>query len=351
MKVLTSKKSVLKNSVEIEKVIYSNVAVVKYDTISSYIDGAGRLEARQYIDLSAEVQGKILQADIPLKKGQSFQKGDLLINIYNQEAKLALQAHKSRFLNILANILPDIKIDYNNNYNAWSDFFAEIKLNEKIPEMPEIKSKQEKIFLASRNLLTDYFSIKSEEIRFSKYSIFAPFTGTYMQVMAEVGAIASPGLRIAKLIRTDVLELEVPVEIKDIKWITIGDKVKVNNRDNNYESTGVVVRKSNFVDDKTQSISVFVKLNSTSENPLYKGQYLTAHFYTSEIKNVMSLPRNSLYNNKEVYTVRNGRLNKDDIEVVKKNPKSILFRGIEAGDTIVTSPLVNPKIGTKVKAL
>jgi len=150
---------------------YIKVESIKYSTLSSSVEAHGRLESRQYIDLSAEVQGKILSGKISLKKGQSFKKGDLLMKIYSEEFILALQSKKSRFLNSIANLLPDLKIDYPNIYEEWSDFFVAIKMDKPLPEIPETKTKQEKIFLASRNILSDYFSIKSDEIRLQIFNL------------------------------------------------------------------------------------------------------------------------------------------------------------------------------------
>ena len=55
---------------------------VKYTTIISPVSAPGRLSSVSKIDLVAEASGKILQGNIPLKKGAEFKKGDLLFSIY-----------------------------------------------------------------------------------------------------------------------------------------------------------------------------------------------------------------------------------------------------------------------------
>jgi multidrug efflux pump subunit AcrA (membrane-fusion protein) len=82
---------------------------ITYTTIPVNLVKQGRLISNHKVDISSEVQGKILKGDIPLKTGQAFKKGDLLFRVYDEEAKLALRAAKSRFLTSVANVLPDIK--------------------------------------------------------------------------------------------------------------------------------------------------------------------------------------------------------------------------------------------------
>ena len=212
---------------------YVKAETVNYKTYKSEFKVTGRVASQNYIDLSSEVRGKILPGQVSLKKGQSFRKGQLLLRVYDKEAKLALQAHKSRFLNSLANILPDFKIDFQNSYKNWNTFFNTIDIQKDIPELPKIKSDKEKIYLAGRNILSDWYSIKSEEIVLKKHYIYAPFNGAYTEVYAEPGAVASPGVRIARMIRTDKLELEVPIETANIHFIKKGQKVKIISSDKN----------------------------------------------------------------------------------------------------------------------
>ena len=87
--------------------------------------------------LTADMQDYVIwKRDISLKKGQNFRKGDVLVKIYNKDAKYALQARKSGYLNLLANILPDLKIDYPEYYESWVNFFESVKIDTDLPDLP-----------------------------------------------------------------------------------------------------------------------------------------------------------------------------------------------------------------------
>lgn len=321
---------------------------VKYSKTESNIIASGRLESQDYFDLSTEVQGKILKSNVPLKKGQNFRQGQTIVRIYNKESILNLKARKSRFLNSVANLLPDFKVDYPNSYSKWQDFFSKIDLDHNLPELPQVDSEQEKIYLASRNLLSDYYTIKSEEERLRKYVIRAPFSGSFSEVYIHSGSVANPGSRIATLIRTDKLELEVPVNEYGAKWIKVGDLVKVSNKSGDNEWNGHVVRKSNFINPSTQSMTIFVGLNSSPKNPIYKGMYLNAKFPGLALSKTMEIPRKAVFNNNEVYIVRDSVLQKEEIVIHKINEKTLIFSGIEEGTELVIEPLINASENMKV---
>ncbi len=321
---------------------------VNYTDIVSPLRREGRVVSSSEVMLVSEAAGKIEQGELVLRKGTSFRKGELLATIYKDEVELALKARKSRFLTTITTMLPDIKIDYPDSYNAFRDFFNSIDMDNDLPELPEVRSEQLKIFLASRNVLSEYYGIKQDEKRLSRHSLYAPFTGTFTMVNFEVGAYVNPGSQIARMIRTDQLEVEVTVENAQSKWIEKGDKVKVYSATSQTVREGVVVRKSEFVDPTTQSRSIFVKVTNTSGEKLLAGEYKEVEFPGQTIQQAMELPRNAVFNSNEVFTVVDCKLQKKEIDIHKWNENTLIFSGLDEGEKVVSEPLINVKENTTV---
>jgi multidrug efflux pump subunit AcrA (membrane-fusion protein) len=334
-----------------EATLYVKTQKVAYTTNVAKIIETGRLSSQQTVDLSAEVQGMILPGNITLREGTKFSKGDLLIRIFDEEARNNLKASKSRFMNGIAGILPDIKIDFPDSYQKYEDFFNSIKINEPLPELPDVDADKEKVFLASRNILNDYYTIKSAEVRLSRYRMYAPFDGTFTAVYLEPGSVANPGSRIASMIRTDKLELEVPVRDEDAYWIHIGDQVIVSTKDKHTRWTGKVVRKSAFMDPASQTIAIYVDMVHDADKPLYQGQYLRAEFASKTLDHTMEIPRNAVFNKDRVFTVINGKLKENKVDILKSNETTVLFNGLPEGVELVVEPLVNAKEGFNAEIL
>ena len=331
--------------------LYVKTEKVVYTTNEAKIIETGRLSSQQMVDLSAEVQGQILPGEVILKEGTKFRKGVLLVKIFDDEARNNLKASKSRFMNSIANILPDIRIDFPESFQKYQDFFNSLKIDQPLPELPELDSDKEKVFLASRNILNDYFNIKSAEVRLSKYRLYAPFDGTFTMVYLELGSVANPGSRIASMIRTDKLELEVPVRIEDTYWINVGDQVQVSTKDRKIQWTGKVVRKSDFMDPSSQAITLYVALSQEKNKPLYQGQYLLAEFAAKTLENSMEIPRNAIFDKDKVFTVEDGKLKANIVEILKSNETTAFISGLPEGLDLVVEPLVNAKEGFNAEIL
>jgi len=334
-----------------ESKFYVQTEKVTYVSNSAKIIETGRLLSQQKVDLSAEVQGQIIAGNVVLREGTNFKKGDLLIRIFDEEARNNLKASKSRFLNSIAGILPDIKIDYPESFDKYVAFFNTVKIAEPLPPLPQLDSEKEKVFLASRNVLNEYYIIKSAEIRLSRYRQYAPFDGTFTTVFLEPGSVANPGSRIASMIRTDKLELEVPVRIGDAYWINVGDKIKLFTKDRHLSWQGTVVRKSNFMDPSSQTITIYIAVSPEKNKPLYQGQYLLAEFASKTLEGSMAIPRNAIFNTDKVFIVEDGQLKKSRINVLKTNERTIIFSGLPEGADLVVEPLVNAKEGSNAEIL
>lgn len=323
---------------------------VAYSTIYTPVSEPGRLSSIAEVDIIAEASGKIQAGNVPLKKSSSFSTGDKLFVVYPDEAALALKARKSQYLNILANIIPDIRLDFPERESEYMKFFSSISLDKALPKFPEIKDEKLRIFLTTRNVLGEYYSIQKDELQLRRRTVYAPFDGTYTDVYQEVGAFTNTGGRVAHAIRTNDLELEVPLQIFDAKWVKIGDKVTASSEIRDLEWTGKVIRKSEFLDDNSQRQSVFVRLNKTGpKNTVLSGEYLSTVFPGHPVENVMEIPRNAVFNTNEVFVVVDGRLENRTINIIKTNERTLIFNGLEVGEVIVVQPLINVLEGTLVE--
>jgi len=316
------------------------VSEVKYQTIKTNVQANGRLVASREIDIIAEANGKIQHGSIELKEGTRFNRGDVICSIYKDEAELSLKAQKSQFLNLIASILPDIKIDYKTSFEAFQKYFDSIEIDKPLPKLPGYGN-QLKIFLASRNVLSQYYSIKQMELAVARYTIYAPFNGSIKTVHMQEGAFANTGARIARIVSDETLELEVPVDNANSKWVQKGQNVTVTSPDRELTWTGKINRISNYVDEKTQARSVFVGLKK--DKNLLLGEYLTANFAGSVVTNAMEIPRKAIFNHDNVYVVVNDSLVKKQVNVLKQNNSTVLINGLPELTLLVVEALVNAK--------
>ena len=328
---------------------YVEFKPVKYSNIPSRVTGPGRLASVAEIDIVSEASGRIEPGSVTLKKGAGFSKGDVLFVIYPDEAILSLKARKSQYQNILAGILPDLVIDFPDSEKGFREFFSAISVDKPLPALPDIQDDKLKIFLSSRNVISEYYSIERDQLQLERRTVRAPFNGTYKEVHMEIGAYTNTGGRVARAIRTDGLELEVPLPRSEASWVNPGDPVTIHSENRELTWSGKVIRKSEYVDENTQSQEVFISISCNRRQPLLAGEYLDATFPVRPIEGVMEIPRNSVFNTNHVFVVKNGRLSKREINVVKVNERTLIFNGLPEGDSVVVQQLINVSEGTLVQ--
>lgn len=311
---------------------------VSYEEQLTQIVAFGRVGSADAIELTAEVQGRILQGAVPLKTGQNFRKGQLLCRIDRQEAELNLKAQKSSYLKTLAEAMTDLQLDYPDRFDTWNTFFQQVEIDKPLPTIPETKSLKEKTFLAARGILNQYYSIQSAEERLSKYNLYAPYSGSFSEVYQQVGSVANPGARIARVIRTDKLELEVPVPVADLAWVKRGSKVKISSENGEFTWSGTIARLSDMVDPNTQSVNVYIAINSNSSAPVLEGLYLRAEIDGEVVRDAMEVPRKAVVDRDKIFVVDKGELRLQTVNIHKVNAETILISGPTSGSEVVVSP-------------
>lgn len=329
--------------------VINYVKAIEYQPsdIQTEVEAFGRIGSSQTLNLTTEVGGRLMAGSISFKEGQNFKKGQLICRIYNAEQRLSLQARKSTFLNLLASILPDLKIDFPDSFNAWQQYFDTIDLEKDLPDLPKMVTTKEKTFLATKNVLGEFYNIKSLEENLRKYYVYAPYTGSISAVNVEVGSIVNPGTVVGSIIRTDQLELVIPIELRDISFLETGKTVTVQGQ-NDKSWRGQVVRIADLVDPTTQSVNAFISVQNPKRGEIYDGLYLKAVIPGKIIANAMSISRSILRNKNEVFIVQNGVLRSRKVNVEKISGENAIISGLEAGDLLVIDAPANASNNMKV---
>ena len=334
--------------INVDSVVVENFVTAAYtlnEKAPISVKSSGRIVPGKMIGISSEVQG-VLESSITLKKGTKFRKGDLLFKLRDTDIKLMLAAKKSAYLSLIAQNLPDIATDFSSEFEKWNAFFNAINVDQPLNEFPEFNTTREKNFIISRNILAEYLSIKSDEFRLSKYFQFAPFSGSIVESFTDEGAIVNPGSPVIQIMRNDELEIEIPVPLKYMDNIKVGNTVEL--RENERSFDGVILRKGDFINAKTQNVPVYVKPHNTKS--LYYGMYVEAILKLNSNQNVVKIPRKALFDNERLYTVnqQDSTLVSITLDIRSSDDKFVYVENLSDSVLYVTQPLINKKEKNKV---
>jgi RND family efflux transporter MFP subunit len=245
--------------------------------------------------------------------------------------------------------LADLKLDYPDEYDKREKYFNSLSYKIQIKELPKFNSTKEKNFIISRRIMTEFLSIKSYEERLKKYKFYAPFDGSITKSYIDISTNVNIGTPIIDIIRDGKKEVELNINNKDRKLISVGNLVTLTD-DKKSEYNGFVSRIGNFVNPETQNISVFVEIPKKSiDRDLFNGMYLNAQIETYTKMIVCIIPRRSLISNNEIFNLNeNNSLEVKSINIITEQDNNIIVDNIKDGERVIIEPLVNVKTGTKV---
>lgn len=304
----------------------------------------GRLVAVETVPLFAEVTGVFQSSSKPFKVGIFFKKGDLLARLDATEARYALLAQKSAFANVLAQAMPELKIDYSSEFQAWDAYLRSFDPEKPLPALPEITDDAARYFLNGRNIFNQYYTIKGAEERMSKYELRAPVSGTLTEVGATVGALVRAGQPLGTLTASNY-EMAATVPVADLNYMKPGTKASlVGPNGESYQ--GSVSRISTQIDPNTQTATLYLNVRG---NGLREGLYLTGTAMGDKLDNVIALDQSLLVGTNELYVVRDSVLQREMVDIVRRGDKQVFVKGLPDGQFILGEAVPGAYVGMRVR--
>ncbi len=318
--------------------------VAENDTLQAKIPVTGKLQAKDRIEIYAEVTGNLLSNSSNFKVGNAFGQGQVLLSIDNSELSLSIQSAKSNFLSVLTRVLPDLKLDYPNAFEAWKNYTESFSVNKPLQTLPEINGK-EKYFLSSQGVLNQYYAIKSQEARLAKYTITAPYSGTVAESMVNPGTLIRAGQKLGSFIKNNVFEIEFSIDLNQLPYIQQGSDAVLFSNQIEGEFKGKVTRISNALDANTQSAKVIVEIN---DNRLKEGMYLTGSILTAPFNNVFMLSKGMVNAKSEAFVIENGELKARKIAPLFIGENELVTADLKNGEKLLRTMFDGAHDGVKV---
>lgn len=308
----------------------------------------GNLEALRTVELYAEVQGILLSNNKLFKPGQSYKEGETILSIDDAEFESSLTAQKSVLYNLVAQIMPDLRLDYPEIFPKWQDYLKWFDIKKPVLDLPEFESEKEKFFINSKNIVTTYYEIKNLEERHKKYNIQAPFYSIVTEAMVHPGALIRSGQHLGTVLNPSVYELTVSVDESYKEYVTIGKKVKLHNLTGNKSWTGRIARMDAAINTTTQGIRIYIEVSGSD---LKAGMFLEAKIEGKAIESSFELSRKLLVQNNNVFVVRGDTLALTPVDVAFFKERTAIITNLEEGTTILGNAVPGAYDGMKIEVI
>lgn len=310
--------------------------------ITSY----GQILPNNQLDINMEVQGEIERDNRTLKVGESFKKGDVLIKIDRTEALYNLLSRRSAFINLIASLLPDISLDLPEEKEKWENYLNNLNPAKELSMLPDLNSRKEQLLVTNRNIPSEFYSLKALEEQVGKYYYIAPFTGTVVNSFVEPGTMVTPGMRIATIAKTNDYEVKAPINANYLAYFSNIEEVNVETAQGLPLGTAKLIRKASFINEQTQSIDAFFRLNPVDTVDVYQGMFVNLNITAPLFTEVVVLPENAVLNEK-VQILRDSVVIEKNIQTLGSNKDSVFVKGIDNNEELILEPVQQPSAEIK----
>ena len=326
------------------------IKVVKNNSNEIEIERNGKLRSSSRISIISEVQGiKKKNRNKSFKEGERFNRGETLIEINSDEFNSIVKQSRSELKNLIASVLPDIKIDYAENFNKWKNYFDNLSVEEPISKIPESASEKENLFLVGRGIESTYYKVKNLEERLSKYEIKAPFDGILVKGNISDGSFIVPNQILGEFIDPNNFEVGVNIPVNYLEKIKLNQSVSIISEGNKDDVIGKIKRINRKVDEMTQTVKIFIEFYDKN---LFEGRFVEINIPLGVIPNSQLISRSLLINDNYVFVAnKDDKISKAYVQPVFYNKKNVIVTGLQDGTRLITSNVSGIYEGMKIKVV
>jgi RND family efflux transporter MFP subunit len=310
----------------------------------------GTVQAEQEIELVPEISGKVSWIDPKLVGGGFFKKGEPLLQIEASDYQLAVEKARADIAKAevaLATEQERARV----SIAEWERADIPDKGQPGPLATREIQLRQEQANLAAATA-----NLQLAQLNLQRTELTAPFNGRIRQEHVDLGQYLRSGSSIGNFAGTDHAEIHIPIPADELQWLKIpraggaenGSRAKISLPGQQQTIPGKVVRSLGEIDPDSRMATVIVMVNDPYKlagdanlPTLETGLFVDIELYGNRLDNLISIPRDALRNNQQVWIVdENNLLRLRQVEIVRREKDQLLIsQGVSAGEKLITTTL------------
>ena len=299
--------------------------VVSAGSFSNDFTASGSLLANEEVEIHPEISGRVTA--IKFKEGSKVRKGQVLVQLYNADIQSQIQKLKAQKQ-------------------------LQQKTLERQKELLNIGGISQQDFDATQTAIQAMDAdIAYAEAQLRGTLILAPFDGTIGLRSVSEGAVVSPATTIASLQQTHPLKMDFSVPDHYREAVKDGKIVYFSIADRNDTLEGKITATDPGASQDTRTIRVRA-IVPNPKNELLAGSFAHVLVPFDAKESSILIPSQAVIpttRDKKVAVVRNGKAELATVKLgARTSDKVEVVSGLQAGDTVITTGLMQVKPGTEV---
>jgi RND family efflux transporter MFP subunit len=332
------------------------VTPVEVTDVPVTVTGHGEVVARVAVDLIPQVAGQVVMTHRSLVAGGFFKAGEVLVEIDPRDYDLAVERAQAAVARAKVTLERE-QAEAEVAREEWDGLHPGEEPTGLVIREPQIRQAEAEYAAAEADL--DVARLSLERTRIS-----LPFDGVVVSESVDVGQFVGNGSRLATVYGTEVVEVRVPLDSRELAWFDVptdrgenGPRAEVtaNYGGQSVRWEGRLTRMEAQVDQTSRMIHVVVEVadpykTSADHPPLLPGTFVDVSIFGRTLSGVVPLPRHAMRDGNRVWVYEDGTLRVRDVEVLRADrQRSLVATGLEGGDLVVVSSLDAVTDGMKVR--
>ncbi len=339
------------------KVPLVETVIPSFGEHSVTVQAMGRVVAAQQIELMARVSGEVIKVSSSLVPGGMFKKNDEILKIDPTDYELLVQQRKSDLIRAEY----ELALEMGRQQIAKQDYAL---LGEKLEgEELSLVLRQPHLEMAKANTAAAESSLAQAQLNLRRTQIKAPFNALVQGKKVSVGSQVTTATPLATLVDTDTYWVEVAIPMDQLKWINIGEDVRIKHESAWGEGAfrqGIVQSVKPMIgqEDHMAQVVVAIKdpmaLKAVNKNlpKLMVGAFVRVEIMGKILTDVLHIPEPSLHEGSLIWVITEN--NELDIRTadIRWRESGVVYISdrLEAGERLIVSDLAAPVQGMKLRS-
>lgn len=325
------------------------------------IVATGTVQPARDIVLRPQVGGRITALADGFVPGGFVEEGEVLMRIEAADYRHALAQRKGDLREALA----ALAVEQGRSDAAQAEYDY---LDEDLPpedaalilRKPQLEAARERVAAARA-------AVEQAELNVRRTTVEAPFDAHVLRRDVNVGSQVSPTEDLGRLVGVETYWVVVDLPLSKLRWVTVADDgqdgspVEVRNRQAWPPQTvrkGHLFRLVGALDETTRMARVLAavpdplaRAEDAGDKPaLMVGEFVEATIAGKEIADVVRLARDLVRDKDTVWTMVDGKLQVNDVEVVMRDAEyAYISEGLDDGARVVTTNLATVTQGAPLR--
>jgi RND family efflux transporter MFP subunit len=338
------------------------VKQIQKQDINMVVIGYGTARAQVEVEIVPQVSGKIVSVSPQFQAGGFIKADEEMFRIDPRDYELIVRQARAGVADAM------VKLDMEKAEAAIAlDEWWQLHPGTE-PDSPLVL-REPQIRQAQALLESTQAALAVAELNLERTSISLPVDVRIVSEDIDLGQFVSAGQAVGHAYGIEAVEIEIPLDDKELGWIEIPDPAMRNNSKGSLVFVeaefagkeriwkGYVARTTGRVDPTSRLVYVVVQVPNPYnvndvKSELLPGTFVQANIHGIKLVEAFAVPRNSLHNRNEVWIVKDGKLHITELDIVRADKDyAYTTDTLEDGDLIVTSTLeaVVDGMGVRIK--